>query len=834
MREPLVPPLAAIATGIVVSRLVAFGTEELLLACAVLFLLGIFAVWRKARLAAGCCALTGLLFASVLADVAHRPGPRPELDAEGPVILAGCVVEPPVLAGDRQRFVLELEPGARAQVSLYGEERGPDLAYGQQIELDARVRRPHNFLNPGAFDYVRYLARRDVYWTASARPSGVRVLPGRCGSRFVEAVTHLRTAALERIAQLYGGRPYETGMMQAILIGETYQLERVWTENFRSTGTFHALVISGTHVAVLAAFLMFVLRLLLVPRGAAACVTVLAAWLYALVTGWQAPCVRSAAGFTLFLIGRFFYRRQSGVNLLAAVAIGFLVLDPEQLFEPSFQLSFLAVAFIVLFAAPLLERTTAPLARGMGGLRDTGRDRHLEPRVAQFRVEMRLIIETLRLYTRIPARSLAPAVAATVRSLCYVFELAVVSAAGQLGLILPMVMYFHRVGFSGLTANLLVVPLMGLVVPVGFVAIFTGWRWVASLAAVLLALSERVVRWHAAVEPRWFIPTPPVWLAIAVAAALTLAALANRSAVRWRALAALPLACVLALLVWHPFPPQVVRGQFEATAIDVGQGDSLLLAFPDGRLMAMDGGGIPTFGHRTARLEIGADVVSPYLWHRSIRRLDTVVMSHAHEDHAGGLAALIENFRPRELWAGPVPETPLWCKLRETARRAGTRLVTLRAGSTFDYGGARIEVLAPAADYQPADRVRDDDSLALRITWGRHSFLFTGDMQPFVEAGLSSGDLRADVLKVAHHGSRRSTTPYFLDAVRPGFALISVGIDNTYGHPHPDVLERLRERGTAVLRTDRLGQITVRSDGRRLTVDTALWSGAPGMLYRPF
>ena len=161
----------------------------------------------------------------------------------------------------------------------------------------------------------------------------------------------LRQAALDRIDRLYPGNPYQSGMMQAILIGQSYQLQKVWTEQYRNTGTFHALVISGTHVAVLAAFFLFLLRICFVPDSVALLLTVLAAWLYALVTGWQTPCVRSAAGLTLFMIAGYFYRERRPLNLLAAVAIGFLLLDPDQLFDASFQLTFLAVGFLAVFAA---------------------------------------------------------------------------------------------------------------------------------------------------------------------------------------------------------------------------------------------------------------------------------------------------------------------------------------------------------------------------------------------------------------------------------------------------------------------------------------------------
>src|SRR5260370_12063414 len=156
-------------------------------------------------------------------------------------------------------------------------------------------------------------------------------------------------------------------MMQALLIGQSYQLQRVWTEDYRSTGTFHALVISGTHVAILAAFFLFLLRLCFVPESLALLITVATAWLYAVVTGWQAPCTRSAAGLTLFMIGRYFYRERRPLNLLAAGALGFLGVDPQQLFDSRFQLTFLAVGFLGAFFTPLRWAASLPLSRGPRG-----------------------------------------------------------------------------------------------------------------------------------------------------------------------------------------------------------------------------------------------------------------------------------------------------------------------------------------------------------------------------------------------------------------------------------------------------------------------------------
>jgi competence protein ComEC len=843
LREPLLAPLAAIAAGIVVSRCAVFETRELLSGISAFLILGVFSLWRRSRALALSCAMLALVAVGALTDTFHRPGPPPEIEtgSRTTLIVSGCVVEPPVFSEGREQFVLELEPGARARVSLYLREgeMAPALRYGQKVEFEAKLRKSRNFGNPGAFDYAGYLARKDIYWTASTRAGApIQVLPGVCGSRWEAFLFRLRTAALEKLEQLYRGQPYETGMMEALLIGETSKMEKVWTDDFRHTGTFHALVISGTQVAALAAFFLFLLRLCFVPQMMALTLTAMASWLYALVTGWQAPVIRSAAGLTLFLVGSYFYRQRRILNLLAAVAIAFLLADPQQLFEPSFQLSFLAVGFLGALAAPLIERTSGPLARALKNLGEVERDRRMLPRTAQFRVEVRLLAETIQVWTRWPVRVCQILLAIPARIGLYLFELTVTSAAVQVGLALPMAMYFHRVSISGLTANVVIIPALGIAVPIGFVAMATGWALPAKMAALLLTLSKWTVRTHAQWEPNWRIPGPPTWLAIALAAALIGLACAQRASRVWRMAATAAVFALLVLLLRSPFAPRVEAGLLEITAIDVGQGDSILIAFPDGKLMLMDGGGIPAFGRRTkSKLDIGEDVVSPYLWSRSIRRLDVIALSHAHEDHIGGLGAILENFHVAELWTGATPDSPSWNGLREKAMRAGVKIRPMLRGAPFAYGGTMIQTLAPGPAYAPLSTPRNNDSLALRLRFGERSVLLTGDIERQVEAELLSEHLiePADVLKVAHHGSKTSSTAALLDAVHPAFALISAGFENSYGHPHPDIVARLAERGICVLRTDALGLVSIRTNGHRMRVETGRWdpSGGVAAVFEP-
>jgi competence protein ComEC len=208
------------------------------------------------------------------------------------------------------------------------------------------------------------------------------------------------------------------------------------------------------------------------------------------------------------------------------------------MFDASFQLSFLCVAAIGALASPLLEATSAPLARGLRSIGNVDVDPHLEPRASQLRVELRLAAETLFWWTRVPARWALLFLALIARMTLFAFEMAVISLVIQIGLSLPMAEYFHRVSFTGLSANLLIVPLLNGVVPIGFLAIFSGWRRLALLAGWLLSTSARIAGWHAAIEPAWRVPDPPLWLALGFVGSLVLLAVLVRHRVwRWPALA---------------------------------------------------------------------------------------------------------------------------------------------------------------------------------------------------------------------------------------------------------------------------------------------------------
>ena len=834
LRDPLIPVFLALAAGVAASRACAATPPPLTHTLLGALLLGALAVVARifvTKRTAWAAGLAGLTCTGVALETWRRPPPAPEIEfTPGEIIeIAGCVVEPVAVSPDREQMVIELAAGARARVNWYLEEgqSAPGLRYGQRVEMEVKLRKPRNYGNPGAFDFEQYLARREIYWTATANvKSALRIVDSHCGRWPLTWIYAAREAAIARLDKLYSTDRYSLGMTRALLVGDTAMLERVWADDFRRTGTYHALVISGLHLTLLTGWFLFFLRVVSAGVGWSLFSTSVIAWLYTALAGGGAPIARAAAGLTLYLVGRCVFRQPRVLNLLAAVAIGYLTIDPGSLFDASFQLSFLSVAMIGAVAGPLLERTLDPYARGMRQLDNPRWDPLLEPKVASLRVEMRLLSDTAYLVLRAPRGVTLFLLDWSGRVFFYYASLLVVSAVVQAGLMLPMVAYFHRLSVSGLTANLLIVPLMNMVVLAGFAAVVTGWQWLAVLAALPLAWARSVAAWHAGFEPPVRLADPPGWLVGMYLAALVVLwlamALPNRR--RWRLVLAMPFIASLGLLVAQPFEPAFERGGMEVTTLDVGQGDGLLVVSPHGKFMLVDAGGFPVFGKRPTRppIDVGEEVVSPYLFYRGIRRVDMIVATHAHEDHIGGLRALIENFRPRELWTGAFPESEPWLSLSKWIESRGVKIVSPRAGERLNWDGVDIRVLSPPVDYEAAAQAKNNDSLVLRLALGRRSILLTGDVEKqmegvMVEAGLIGP---VDVLKVAHHGSKTSSTEEFLDAAKPRWAVISAGYANLFRHPHAQILDRLAERHIEVWRTDERGQVRMLTNGKGWRIES--------------
>jgi len=697
---------------------------------------------------------------------------------------------------------------------------------GGRIRADARLMLPDVYRDPGAWNYRDYLLEKGITSTASVKADQIQAIAGPAAKPLTCRITAWQHAASGRLLALPSSMmsfpaslrigDEDAIMLAAMVTGDRTYLTHSLREGFERTGSFHMLVVSGLHLGIVAGCIFWMTRLIRLPQVSSTLITISASLAYALLTGFAAPIQRSLWMVSLYLIGRLVFRQRNVLNTIGFASLCLLAVNPHSLFESSLQMTVLAVVSIGGIAVPLLEQTMHPYLAATRDLRLVALDVKLPPRQAQFRVVLRMYSAAMsKAVSKFVGRTLFPWI---VRAFLRCFEALVVSSIVELAMALPMAAYFHRITVFALPVNLIILPLLVLLVPSALLTLLLTLIWpaaatlAAAVTALLLHLGVGLVRLFAAVRSGDFrIPGPLLVQATAfcvlLGASLLLARSANQDVSKWLRRAACAAMLLAAITVVLPRPLEHPHGSLLVEAIDVGQGDSLLLITPDGKTMLVDGGGFGGAPHQAAQnLDIGEEVVSPVLWSRGIRHLDAVALTHAHSDHMGGLPSILRNFRPDELWVGNNPPLPAYLALLNEAQHLGIRVQSMRAGDRTILGAAEVQVLAPLPNYIPGPEPGNNDSLVLRVSYGESSVLLEGDAEAPIEQGmLAEQGLASTLLKVGHHGSATSTQPDFLSHVSPQFAIISCGLHNHYGHPRAEVLQSLQASHVRTFSTDITG-----------------------------
>ncbi len=704
-------------------------------------------------------------------------------------------------------------------VSLHG---------GDRVSVLTQAKLPQVFRDEGAFDRRAYLAQQGIDLVATLRAPELLefIAPGR--PSLAGWTSRTRRAFGEEIDAVWMRQPKVAGVLRAMLLGDRNFVEHEEATDFQKTGAFHVLVVAGLHVGAFALALYWIGRKLRLPRMWTMSFTLLMLIVYVAVVEQRAPVLRAGLMAGIVVMGGFFFRRLELLNSAAVAALVLLIARPLAVRDSSFQLSFLAIGCIAGLALPWLESTVQPYARALHGWRDVSRDAAHEPRAAQLRIDLRAVARAVE--SRFPTRiSTVPGTLGVgALGLSFrVWELLVLTLVLQVGMLPLLASEFHRITLVAPLANFAAVPLTALIVPAGFLTLIAGALFPTLRGILALPLSWltqgllHAVAWCAHFQRlNYRIPGPPGWLVVAFLITLALLAVCFRVGFLRHKWVARGLYCVLGgamlLIATFPFSARTSAGKLEVSILDVGQGDSLLVVSPGGKTLLIDGGGafggFP--GHEQARgVDPGEEAVSPYLWARGFKRIDVVALTHAHQDHLGGLNAILENFRVGRLWIGREVKSAALAKLESLAKARHIPVEHESRSEGFSLDGVEGQFLWPeASGGDAAVTAKNNDSLVLRLKYRNRTLLLPGDAEKQAERAMlaeSSGeDLRADVLKVGHHGSKNSTTQEFLEAVRPEVAIISAGEDNPYGHPSPELLERLQTAGARVLRTDRMARCT--------------------------
>jgi competence protein ComEC len=859
--EPWAPAVAAAVTGCIAF---AVRTREY----AVYLVLAAF-------VAAGSCA-AAVEKASVGPNRVRSVYDSGTIRSGDPVEVEGIITAPPepsvdgyfmtVLAEMLSYHGRDLAASGNVRVFI-PESASPDmppvitqLKYGSRVRIACKLSREDAFLDPGV------LPRRDVLDRQQIDAAGV-VKSSRLIEKLADESVFLPLAWVygQRAALIQAFRanlsPRIAGVMIASLLGDKYFLDKDTADLFRDGGTFHILVISGLHITFIGGLILLLLRRFTRSRWVQFLVTPAFLWAYTLAVGADVPVVRASLMFTVVLFSFALFRQISLLNSFGICALVLLVWRPSDLFDPSFQLTFVSVAAIVLTAYPVLESI-----RQIGSWTPNAKT-PFPPNVSAWlqrlcetlywnpdawAIESQTHIWTVRIF-KSPFMS-KRVVGGTQRAVRYLFEGVLVSLIVQLWMLPLSVVYFHRVSMSSVILNLWV----GVIISVESVVAVAGalvWMVNRTLAVAFFTIAELAGRLML-VLPRLFSdnglasfrlpaysgPGKAVYLLYALPLLAT-ALIVNawrpfelRECSAWFGRKALitvlgTLALLAAVIVFHPFSAPGADGRLHFDFLDVGQGDSALVTFPDGTTLLVDGGG--RVNYRAAGDDgetfvpdtrgIGESVVSEFLWYRGYSRIDRIVATHADADHIQGLNDVARNFSVGSAAFGRTPPAdPEFADLAAVLQKRGIPVETISRGESTNIGGVVVDVLYPIATDDPAAVSDNDHSVVLRFRMGNRTILMTGDIERTAENALVTADetLRSDVIKVPHHGSRTSSTPGFIEAVHPTVAIISVGRTSPFGHPHKEVVERWRSSGVQVMTTGERGMISISTNGDDLDVDT--------------
>jgi competence protein ComEC len=689
---------------------------------------------------------------------------------------------------------------------------------GDDMKMKGILEFPTTATNYDGFDYRNYLRSKEVHWILKVIGlQNIEATPPSSWS--IESIFRWNDAFREQMATKIDELFQEphAGYMKGLIIGMQDDVDPITYNQFSQLGLTHILAVSGTHVAVYVACLLILLSLFRLSRETTLTIVILLVPCYVLLTGFSPSVVRSGIMSMIALYAARQGLLKDGLHIISAAALIMLIWNPYLLINVSFQLSFIVTLGLIVYV-PLM----------------------------------------IPLLSKLP-RKFASALGVTVIAQLTSFPLTIY--------------YFNQFSLLSLFANLLLVPLISFfVMPLGMIALVLGsiWlpvgRYIAWIAERIDNVTFAIVEWmnmHSAFITIW--PSPSIlWICCYYIIVYLLLRLGNvwvkeaelppisfddtipldgvygynhqhvdvrevgSNKLTWRQFIVAPVMLIFVALLYVGYQPKSLNGAGLVSFLDVGQGDCILITTPEGKHILVDGGGTVNFRkqeddwkNRQNPFEVGAKVVVPLLKKRGVHYLDAVVLTHGDQDHTGGLQAVLDQIPVKALlFNGTITGTDTLEKLLSTALAKDIPIYAIHNTMVMQPDKySEITFLAPEIiqDELPIVEEQNHSSLVFILEMNGVRVLMTGDMDEASEMNILRDEANTttvfkgvDIIKIAHHGSKTSTSEDWLTRWKASVAVISVGVNNTYGHPNSGVVDRIIEQGIRIFRTDEQGEIQMK------------------------
>lgn len=715
-----------------------------------------------------------------------------------PILIEGVIDKSPIRLPDKTHLIISSERvilsnriiPVQGNVLIYIKEKNEPVRLGDRLRIWCKLTRPKGYKNPGVFNYEKYLAFEKIYTIGFPKSDGAWI---KIGEGFKNPIIIKIESLREKIRTFLDKESHSqcSGIFKALVLGEQEHVSNELKEIFIITGIAHLLAISGDHLGIVA-FLSFSLIIWLLKRSefllltidvkkCSALLTIPCIILYTFIAGAGISVIRATLMVCIFFLSIIFRRERNLIYTLGLSAFIILVFSPSSIFDVSFQLSFLAVLSILYLVPWILKelRSEKPFEKRWG--------------------------KNILNYIKIS------------------FVVTIVATFGTTPFVL---LHFNRISLIGIITNLFAIPWVGFfIVPVSLISSLLSF-FLYPLATFLINLNSTITLIFLKVITLFssipyasvFISTPSAFeIIIFYLIFFSIVYIKRNPKIRYICLS-LIFIFIIDLTYWE------VKGLFKKDLtinfIDVGHGDSILIEFPRGKKMLIDGGGL-----YDDRFDIGKSVIAPFLWRKKIKSIDFVVLTHPDPDHFKGLKFIISQFSIGQFWDNGLRErSDSFLQMEEIIRiKKIKRLSKDEDSPSVTIGGATISFFNPPGFYKNLKKDLsasdiNNSSLVMKLQFKNVSALFTGDIEKEAELNLIKKNypIKSDILKIPHHGSLSSNSEIFVKSVKPSFAILSVSDHGLKKLPNPEILNGYTRAGSIILRTDKHGAIEINTDGEKI------------------
>lgn len=698
--------------------------------------------------------------------------------------IVGTIISNPIDKQNKNQYTLKVEEingnkeYKNTNLQLNVKKEKETLNYGDKIIVKGNFEEANTARNEGGFDYKQYLKSKNIYGIVAVDKKDIETINKNNVGVIDLLANKVRNSMKRKIEQ---NLPNETNeLLSGMLIGEKSNLQKEIQEDFRDSSLSHVLAISGMHVSYVMIGITFVINKLKFSKKMSKIVTILILLFFIILTGKTASVTRACFMSSYIILASLLHKKAHVLGSISISLLIILIINPYFILDIGLQLSYGGTIGIVLIY-PILKKYKKKKEDKTGRIKKV-----------LYKIKDK-IIDTI-----------------------------LITISANL-VIFPIVLFHYNImSFTFIISNLLISPIIGIIIILGFLSVFSSYivspisKVMFFFLQILLSVLAQIAHFCAGLPlSKVYFPTPKIYVIIIYYLFLIYIILVKNKIITGKKIGKKVFIIFTIIVIILNLILNFIPKTFTISFIDVGQGDSMLISTPKGKNIIVDGGG----SRDETTFNIGKQTLIPYLLNKGITKLDYIIISHFDSDHVGGILSVLEELKAEKVIICEQEENENYKRFKEIVKNKKIKVYVVKKGDNLKIEeNIWLNILWPK-DERIKENAINNNSIVAKLNYKSFSILFTGDIEKIAENEIlkeykNSNILNANILKVAHHGSKSSSIKEFLEKVKPQIALIGVGEKNTFGHPNAGVLNRLENLNTKIYRTDEKGEITIKIDDK--------------------